>query len=255
MTGVSMSASVSVLPEIVRITFRQLLGRRRTLLLLLLAALPVLLALIFRLAREDDIFAYTRRVFDTVSMSIVLPLAAVLFGTGAFGAENDEGTILYLLAKPVSRWIIVAAKALAAALLTVGLTVASVFLAGVVELFPAGSDGIAATEAQVVAMIVGSLCYVALFVPLSLFTRRALVIGIGYTLVWEGALSNLLPGIANLSIRQYALGAADAFFQLHRDPSRLPSTTAFTLAAILIVAGLVVATWRLRRFELTGSSD
>ena len=38
-------------------------------------------------------------------MTIVLPLAAVLFGTGAFGAENDEGTILYLLAKPISRWV------------------------------------------------------------------------------------------------------------------------------------------------------
>jgi ABC-2 type transport system permease protein len=255
MTGVSMSASVSVLPEIVRITFRQLLGRRRTLLLLLLAALPVLLAVIFRLAGEIDVHSYTRRVFDTVSMTIVLPLAAVLFGTGAFGAETDEGTILYLLAKPVPRWIIVAAKALAAAMLTVALTVASVFLAGVVELLPAGADGLSATEAQVGAMIVGSLCYVALFVPLSLFTRRALVIGIGYTLVWEGALSNLLPGIANLSIRQYALGAADAFFQLHTDPARLSPMTAFTLAAVLVVAAFALATWRLMRFELPGGTD
>ena len=250
-----MSASVSVLPEIVRITFRQLLGRRRTILLVLLAALPVLLALIFRLANETDIYRYTRRVFDTVSLTIVLPLSAVLFGTGAFGAENDEGTILYLLAKPVSRWIIVAAKGLAAALLTMALSAGSVLLAGVVELLPAGSDGLSVTEAQVVAMIVGSLCYVALFVPLSLFTRRALVIGIGYTLVWEGALSDLLPGIANLSIRQYALGAADGVFRLHADASRLSSTTAFILAAVLIVAGFAVATWRLRHFELAGSSD
>ena len=63
-------------------------------------------------------------------------------------------------------------------------------------------------------MVVGSLCYVALFLALSLFTRRALVIGIGYSLVWEGALSSLLPGIANLSVRQYALGAGDGFYQL-----------------------------------------
>jgi ABC-2 type transport system permease protein len=255
MTGVTMSASISVLPEVVRITVRQLLGRRRTLLLLLLAALPVLLAVIYRVAGQIDVLSYTEQVFDTVSLTIVLPLAAVLFGTGAFGAEADEGTILYLLAKPVSRWIIVAAKAFAAAALTIGLTVASVVLAGAVELFPAGSAGVSATEAQAGAMIVGSLCYVALFVPLSLFTRRALVIGIGYTLVWEGALSNLLPGIANLSVRQYALGVGDGISQLHSQPASLSPTTALILAAVLIVAGFAVATWRLMRFELSGSND
>ncbi|MGZ6268663.1 MAG: ABC transporter permease subunit [Candidatus Limnocylindrales bacterium] len=257
MTGATMSrsASLSVFPEIFRVTLRQLLGRRRTLLLLLLAVLPPLLAVVFRAANETDIRAFTRGVFEPVSMTIVLPLAAVLFGTGAFGAEVDDGTILYLLAKPVSRWIVVFAKAFAAAILTIGMTVASVLLAGVVELLPAGAEGVSATEAYVVAMVVGSICYVAVFVALSLFTRRALIIGIGYTLVWEGALSSLLPGIANLSIRQYGIGAGDAFFQLHSGPAPLSPTTAFTLSAVLIVAALAIATWRLMRFELSGGSD
>jgi ABC-2 type transport system permease protein len=257
MTGAAMSgsASISVFPEIFRVTVRQLLGRRRTLLLLLLAALPVLLAFVFRAANETDVRAFTRGVFEPVSMTIVLPLAAVLFGTGAFGAEVDDGTILYLLAKHVSCWVVVFAKALAAATLTVGMTVVSVFLAGVVELLPAGADGVSATEAYVVAMVVGSLCYVAVLVALSLFTRRALIIGIGYTLVWEGALSSLLPGIANLSIKQYAIGAGDALYQLHSGPARLSPTTAFTLSAIVIVAALAIATWRLMRFELSGGSD
>lgn len=255
MTGTSMSRSVSVFPEIVRVTMRQMLGRRRTLLLLLLAALPPLLALIFRAAGQIEVGTFTLRVFDVVSMTIVLPLAAVLFGTGAFGAEQDDGTILYLLAKPVRRWVIVLAKAFAAATLTVAMTVASVVLAGVIVLLPAGGNGASATEAYVGAMVVGSLCYVALFLALSLFTRRALVIGIGYTLVWEGALSSLLPGIANLSVRQYALGVADAFFRFQSSPARLSPTTAVTLAAILIVAALVLATWRLMRFELPGGSD
>jgi ABC-2 type transport system permease protein len=255
MTGGSMSSSLSVLPDIVAITFKQLLGRRRTLLLVLLAALPPLLALIFRAAGELDVASYTENVFDPVSMTIVLPLSAVLFGTGAFGAETDEGTILYLLAKPISRWAIVTAKAFAAALLTMALTVASVFVAGLIELVPAGSAGVSATEAQMVAMVVGSLCYVALFIPVSLLTRRALVVGIGYTLIWEGALSNLLPGIANLSIRQYALGAADGVYQLHTDPARLSAATAFSLAAILIVIAFAISTRRLMRFELPGGTD
>jgi len=113
-----MTGPLVAFPEIVRLTLRQQLGRRRTLLLVLLAALPPLLALVYRAFGEVDVSGFTDSVFEPVSLTIVLPLATVLFGTGAFGAENDEGTILYLLAKPISRWVIVAAKAFAAVALS-----------------------------------------------------------------------------------------------------------------------------------------
>ncbi|MGD0862783.1 MAG: ABC transporter permease [Candidatus Limnocylindrales bacterium] len=249
-----MSSFVAV-REISGVTLRQLLGRRRTILLVLLSLVPVLLATAFRASGEVDILRFTRIVFDGLYVAILLPLVAVLFGTGAFGAEIEDGTIIYLLAKPIPRAAVVLAKAASAATVAILLTVVSAGLSGVIELLPAGSDGEAATFAYIAAMALGSICYVALFLALSLFTRRALVIGIGYMLIWEGGLSSLLPGIANLSIRQYALGVADAFFQLHNDPARLSPGTAVTLAAILVVVALVVASWRLMRFELPGSSD
>jgi ABC-2 type transport system permease protein len=96
---------------------------------------------------------------------------------------------------------------------------------------------------------------VAVFLTLSLFTRRALLIGLVYVLVWEGALSALLPGIANLSIRQYALGVANAFWQMKPDEARLSPSTALPLAIILVVAALAIATWKLMRFELPGGTD
>jgi len=245
----------AAIPEVVRVTFRQLLGRRRTLLLVLLATLPVLLAVAFRLADQTDVERFTRRIFDTISITILLPLVAILFGTGAFGSEIDDGTIVYLLAKPVPRWILVLSKALSAMAVAILLTGVSTALAGMIDLFPAGNDGVLATEAQVLAMVVGSACYVSLFLALSLFTRRALVIGIGYMLVWEGALSFMLPGIANLSIRQYSLGAAKAIYQLPLQEARLSAETAFLLTAVLVVAALSLAIWRLMRFELPGGSD
>ena len=42
----------------------------------------------------------------------------------------------------------------------------------------------------------------------SVFTSRALVVGLGYTLIWEGVLSGLLEGTRFLSIRQATLGVA-----------------------------------------------
>lgn len=245
----------AAIPEIAKVTLRQLLGRRRTLLLVLLAALPVLLAVAFRLADQTDVERFTRRIFDTISMTILLPLVAILFGSGAFGSEIDDGTIVYLLAKPVPRWILVAAKALSAMAVAILLTGVSTALAGFIDLLPAGNDGVLATEAQVLAMVVGSACYVSLFLALSLFTRRALVIGIGYMLVWEGALSFMLPGIANLSIRQYSLGAAKAVYNLPLQEARLSAETGFLLAAVLVAVSLSLAVWRLMRFELPGGSD
>jgi ABC-2 type transport system permease protein len=247
--------SIAAMPEIARVTLRQLLGRRRTLLLVLLSTLPVLLALAFRVAGETEIERFSRRIFDTISMTILLPLVAILFGSGAFGAEIDDGTIVYLLAKPVPRWVVVASKALSAIAIAILLTGGSTALAGFIDMVPAGGNGVLATEAQVLAMVVGSACYVSLFLALSLFTRRALVIGIGYMLVWEGALSLMLPGIANLSIRQYSLGAATAIYNLPLQETRLSAETAFLLVGVLVVASLAIATWRLMRFELPGGSD
>ena len=241
--------------EISKVTLRQLLGRRRTLLLVLLSALPILLAIAFRLVGREDIDRFTRVIFDTITVTILMPLVAILFGSGAFGAEIDDGTVVYLLAKPVPRWIVIAAKAVTAIFMAILLTGTSTALAGLIDLVPLGADGVSATLAQVLAVVVGSTCYVLLFLAVSLFTRRALVIGIGYMLVWEGALSFLLAGIANLSIRQYALGASAAIYRLPVQESRLSAETAFLLAGILVVATVVVSTWKLMRFELAGGSD
>jgi len=255
MKGSTQVAAINAIPEIVRVTLRQLMGRRRTIWLLLLAALPVLLALLFRASGQTEIAPFTSVVFDTIAITILMPLVAILFGSGAFGAEIDDGTIVYLLAKPVPRWMVVLAKAVAVMAVSIALSGTSMAVAGAIDLAPTGEDGLKAAEAQILAIVVGSVCYASLFLAVSLFTRRALVIGVGYMLVWEGALSFMLPGIANLSIRQYALGAANAIYKLPVQESRLSSDTAFILAGVLIAVSLSLAVWRLMRFELPGGSD
>jgi len=255
MKGSGQVSSINAIPEIVRVTLRQLMGRRRTIWLLLLAALPVLLALLFRIAGRTEIEPFTRVVFGGIAMTILMPFVAILFGSGAFGAEIDDGTIVYLLAKPVPRWMVVLAKAIAVITVSIALSGTSIALAGAIYLAPIGEEGLKAAEAQILAIVVGSVCYASLFLAVSLFTRRAVVIGVGYMLVWEGLLSNMLPGIANLSIRQYALGAANAIYTRPVQESRLSSETAFILAGVLVAISLSLANWRLSRFELPGGSD
>jgi ABC-2 type transport system permease protein len=247
--------SLATIPEIGQVTLRQLLGRRRTILLLLLSAIPVLLAIVFWAAKDANVQRFATGVLDAVAVTLLLPIVAVLFGTAAFGAEIEDGTIVYLLAKPISRWAVLVAKLVGAAGMTAFLTIVSVVISGAIVLAPLGEDGAAATRAFMAAMAVGSICYVSLFLVLSLFTRRALLIGFVYVLVWEGALSSLLPGIANLSIRQYSLGVGNAFWQMNSSEAHLSPSTALPLAIGLVVVTFLIATWRLTRFELPGGTD
>jgi len=243
--------SLGAVIEISKVTVRQLMGRRRTLLLLLLSALPILLAFAFRSSESVELDRYTRTSYNAITVTILMPLVAILFGAGAFGSEIDDGTVVYLLAKPLGRVWIVLAKAVSASVLAVLLTGVSTAVAGFIALNSL-ADAAKIVESMVLGVIVGSVCYAVLFLAVSLFTRRALVIGIGYMLIWEGALSSLLSGIANFSIRQYSLGSAGLIYDLPITSSRLAPETGAILAAALIVITLVVATWKLMRFELPG---
>ena len=75
-------------------TLRGLLDRKRTWLMLALAAVPVLLvglATGFGEARVEP------EDFDSIIVQLVLPLIALVFGTAAMGAELEDGTVVFLL--------------------------------------------------------------------------------------------------------------------------------------------------------------
>jgi ABC-2 type transport system permease protein len=242
-----------MIAAIARVTARQLLGRRRTLLLALVAAIPILLAGIYRLAGSrspDALLGFTEGVFVGLVVTLLLPLVALVFGTTAFGAEIDDGTVVYLLAKPIRRSTVVLTKWVVAAAVAASLSASATLLAGLLGRAdtPAGME---ISIGYAVAVAVGSIVYVAAFVALSLLTSRALIIGLVYVLVWEGALASSFPGIRFLSIRQYTLGIADAAGVAGRiTGDALEPATAVALALVVGVGALFIATRRLSAFQI-----
>ena len=63
---------------------------------------------------------------------MLLPLVAVIVGTSALGSELEDGTIVYLLARPVPRWRIAIVKWLMAWLVTSLLVAPAIFIAGLI---------------------------------------------------------------------------------------------------------------------------
>jgi ABC-2 type transport system permease protein len=238
---------MTVMVPLIEVTLRGLLGRRRTILLALLAGLPVLIALLIRISggRPD-----ADRILDTLVVQTVMPLVALIIGTAAIGSEIDDGTAVYLIIKPIARWRIAASKILVAAGLTAAMVVPAVILTGLL-LGSRGGDTMTTVVAYTVACFVGGSAYAAAFVALSVFTTRALLLGLAYVLIWEGVLSGLLEGTKFLSIRQATLGLAAALGVDMADPP-LAAGVSVVVLAVVLVGAFALASWRLARFEIRG---
>jgi ABC-2 type transport system permease protein len=237
-----------IFAEIAVVTLRALLGRRRTLLMLLLAGIPILVGLLVK-ANGSGV-RDVGSTLDGLVIRVVLPLVALVFGTAALGSELEDGTAVHLLTKPIRRSTIVLAKVAVAGTLTAAMLVPSTVIAGILLARP-GSDSLATTFALAVGILVGSYVYVAIFVALSIVTSRGLLIGLGYALIWEGILAGLLPGSQVFSVREYVRGIAQAL-----SPSAVDSivgSAAVLYAAVALVAATVIASVRLGLYEVRGT--
>lgn len=241
----------AALAPLVGLTARGLLGRRRSLGVVALAAAPVLVAAILAIAGGlGDAETLAFDVFGTITLGLVVPLAALVFGTAALGTLIDDGTIVYLLVKPIRRSTVVLAAMLVAGGAAAALTVSATLASGVLVLGLA-SPGLLFGMAAGAAL--ASILYVVVFVTLSVYTSRALIVGLGYVLVWEGLVTSLLTGTRILSIREYALAVVAAFggdgvVGAERTGVELP--VAVVLSVAVLVISFVLGSRRLGRFEV-----
>jgi ABC-2 type transport system permease protein len=233
--------------EVARVTLRALVGRRRTILMLLLAAIPVLVGLLVRVNSNGT--GNVGTVLDGLIVRIVLPLVALVFGTASLGSELEDGTAIHLLTKPIRRSTIVLAKLLVAGSLTALLLVPST----VVSALLIGRSGVAAEAALGLGagVLVGSYVYVAVFAALSVVTSRGLIIGLGYALIWEGLLAGVLPGSQAFSVREYVRGIAELVSPgiVHS----LVGSGGIVYAIVALVAAIVIGSVRLSTYEVRGA--
>jgi ABC-2 type transport system permease protein len=138
-----------------------------------------------------------------------------------------------------------------AAGLTATLVVPSAVFTGLL----AGGTGpaLGTTLGFAVAAAVGGSAYACAFVGLSAFTSRALVIGLAYTMIWEGVLAGLLEGTRFLSIRQATLGIAGGLSGQPVEAAALGLGLSVVIVVVAVVAAFVLGSIRLARFEIRGA--
>jgi ABC-2 type transport system permease protein len=218
---------------IIRLTARGVLGGRRLWLLVALALVTIGIAILTRLLVPVS-EAESANLLQGVVFGTFLPLFGLIVGTGVIGPEIDDGSIIHLLSKPVSRYTITQSKLAVAIAAVLGFAVLPTIVAATI---------LGAGPRTVLAFGVGALAagalYAVLFMLLAIITRHAVIIGLVYALVWESLVGSFVPGARNLSVQQWALSVTESLA-----PSGLVAAdVGLGVAWALIIGGFVAATW------------
>jgi ABC-2 type transport system permease protein len=230
------------------ITARGLFGRRR---FLLLFPLPVLLIGLVVLGRATDVTSADIADVALVGLgfAVVLPIIALVVGAGVLGSEIEDGTAVHILTKPLPRHEIILAKLAVAATVTTVATAVPMFIAAAL------TDSVRLAIGVALGTALGAITYSALFLLLSLVSRRPVLVGLAYILVWEDLLANLISGTRVLSVQQYAIAVSDRISESDLLTGNVSVPVALVMAALLTVASTVFAVDRLRSFTLAGETS
>ena len=244
--------SVGVDRTLIWLSARQLFAKRRALIALGLSLIPMVVALVFRMLVSDargsggDFLIGLAR--DLV-IGALLPLTAVLFGTTAFGGDIEDGTLLYLLLKPIARWRVVFWKYVVAVVCTAAVMVPATLLPWLVVRGP--DLPIQVPLSLLAGLAVGSALYCAGFLALGAWTRRALVVGLLYVVTIEMVLSRNLTGVKAISAREFALAISQKLLGNSAALVDKPVTTAtvWTMGTLMLVVGVGLTIWKVRAYE------
>ncbi|WP_432536093.1 ABC transporter permease subunit [Kineococcus arenarius] len=185
-------------------------------------------------------------------VGLVVPIVALVLGTGAFGDERESGTLPLLRNLVRPRWHVVVARTAAAWVSTVVVCVPAVVACAVVGTsisLPAGD----VVAGLVLATALTAAAYCAVFVLLSLLARRGLLAGLAYVVLWETFLAGLAPALRGLSIGSYGRRvvtlATPGDVPLSTVAASGVTTSALVLAGVAVVA-VALASWRLQRMDV-----
>jgi ABC-2 type transport system permease protein len=238
---------------VVWLTWRQLFARKRLYLAVAFSLLPLIFTVFFKFAADDQPgsrLAFFSGLSRELIIGTLVPLAAALFGTTAFGGEVDDGTLVYLLVKPIPRWRIVLSKYVVAVLSTIGVMIPAMVLPWFLLSGPELSARV--LRGFLVGGAAGAAIYCALFLSLGLASKRALVLSLLYVIGFEAVLSRNLVGVKSLSVREFAVALSQAASSgaIVLKGYVVPMTTVWTMSGILLIGAMALSLRKLSRYEL-----
>ncbi len=204
--------------------------------LLLLGGLGLVGILLGAITGTRDVFDHLRagaRLVDLYGLSLLAPVASLVFASSAVGDLIDDQTLVYLWTRPISRLHIVAAAAAASATICLPLVVVPMAVAAALS---GGGGELVLGTCISCAVAVGG--YVGIFSAFGLRFRRALIWGIVYILLWEQFAARAGRGATKLAVLAYSSSVLSAYTGIGLRLGTLSVNTGILVP--LVAAGIAI---------------
>lgn len=242
---------VSATAQVADLGLRQTLRSRLLIGVGLIILFAVGLALIIGQADDAPGAAHFQGLQILVLSPVVVPLIALLLGTGAMATERESGTLSYLFARPFPRAAVVLGKGLAA-IAAAGL---AVLLCVVLVWAASGAPADGQLLGGALALLLESTALTAVFVLFGTLLARSLFLGLAYAVLFEGAVGNSLGARSGWTLTYHARKlltewSADGL-QGEAFAVALPGSTFASVLVLLLATGgaLAVAAYWVEKRE------
>lgn len=204
--------------------------------------------------KEVTLKAFYFTILRFLELPLLIPLIALFYAGGVIADEQRDGTLAYLLTRPLPRAFIPITKYLAG--LAVATVAIEVGIVGTFFLIFGSTAGVGWTflSAPMIVAFLALVVYGALFTLLAVLVDRPYLIGLGFVLGWEVVVGNFVPWVQNLTVSYHLLNLLGAWWDGSNLVFRtLPQGTNGTNALLVLVGGgiafLVAAALVMRRRE------
>jgi ABC-2 type transport system permease protein len=164
------------------------------------ALIEIAIAIVLSGQIQNDQTFVAVQLVDKFGLTLIIPLAALVFGTASLGDPIEDGTYVYLWLRPLRRWKITLAAFLATVSLVIPLAVVPTIISGVIV----DSNSHMAIGAGIGSLLAG-IAYSAVFVLLGQVTQRSLIWGIAYLLIFEQFIARGGKGLGFVSVHSYSV--------------------------------------------------
>lgn len=189
----------------------------------------------------------------------VLALGSAILTTAVIGQEIEGRTIVYLLTRPVPRWLLLLTR-FAASVIVVFVLAAAAFIFTSFGAYHGGGNPYLLRDLGVIFL--GAIAYGSLFLFISLAVNRALIWCVLFAFGWETAVPSMPGDIYRASILSHLqaimdhpkVGGGGILNLLGGSPAMSPRSGVTTLV-IVSAALLALSAWWFTKFEFVPRED
>ena len=227
------------------VLLKQLITKGRLIGIAIVGVLPILLGWVIGAQSNDPLEAGVGFV-SYMGLSILVPIVALIFASASLGDTREDGTLVYLWLRPISRLSVSTGAWAASVTIALPLTVIPMTVSAL--LLDAGKSVVTAT---IITSILAVVAYSGLFVTLGLIVKNPVLWGLAYIFIWEAIVASFAKPAAALAVSGYSraiiTGRTNIEFDYLFDPSQ---SVSILMLIIITIAGIAFSNARLNRLEV-----